>query len=128
MDCYDELGNRYQLPVYVLSAPTNMIDDVSECDDGLDPQNASPGLEIPIKFRLSTANKDLKLHVRTTDSVIKLKNRIFEECEIEPSRQKFFFSGRLLSDKLRVEDAKIPRNFVIQVIVSDPPEPLDSNQ
>jgi len=26
LDCYDELGTRYQLPVYVLSAPTNLID------------------------------------------------------------------------------------------------------
>lgn len=26
LDCYDELGTRYQLPIYVLSAPTNMID------------------------------------------------------------------------------------------------------
>jgi hypothetical protein len=26
LDCYDELGTRYQLPVYVLSPPINMID------------------------------------------------------------------------------------------------------
>ncbi|CAF2654011.1 unnamed protein product [Rotaria sp. Silwood2] len=26
LDCYDELGTRYQLPVYILSAPTNLID------------------------------------------------------------------------------------------------------
>ncbi len=26
LDCYDELGTRYQLPVYVLSSPTNLID------------------------------------------------------------------------------------------------------
>jgi hypothetical protein len=25
-DCYDELGSRYQLPIYVLSPPTNLID------------------------------------------------------------------------------------------------------
>lgn len=25
-DCYDELGNRYQLPIYVLSAPINLIE------------------------------------------------------------------------------------------------------
>jgi len=25
-DCYDELGTRYQLPIYVLSSPTNLID------------------------------------------------------------------------------------------------------
>ena len=27
MDCYDELGARYQLPVYVLSMPTNMMEE-----------------------------------------------------------------------------------------------------
>ncbi|CAF3340416.1 unnamed protein product [Rotaria socialis] len=26
LDCYDELGTRYQLPVYILSAPINLID------------------------------------------------------------------------------------------------------
>ncbi|CAF1404186.1 unnamed protein product, partial [Rotaria sordida] len=26
LDCYDELGTRYQLPVYILSSPTNLID------------------------------------------------------------------------------------------------------
>ena len=34
MDSYDELGNRYQLPVYVLSAPTNLIEDISESEAG----------------------------------------------------------------------------------------------
>jgi hypothetical protein len=36
MDSYDELGNRYQLPVYTLSAPTNLIEEASESDAGLD--------------------------------------------------------------------------------------------
>ncbi|CAF3697066.1 unnamed protein product [Rotaria socialis] len=26
LDCYDELGTRYQLPIYVLSPPTNIVD------------------------------------------------------------------------------------------------------
>jgi hypothetical protein len=26
LDCYDELGTRYQVPVYILSSPTNLID------------------------------------------------------------------------------------------------------
>ncbi|KAJ8316946.1 hypothetical protein KUTeg_004850 [Tegillarca granosa] len=118
MDCYDELGNRYQLPVYVLSAPTNLIEERSESDAGQETESASPGTEMPLKFRLSTANKDLKLYIRTTDSVSKLKQRIFEEEGIDPSRQRWFFAGKMLSDKLRVEDAKIPKNCVIQVIVS----------
>ncbi|ESO87853.1 hypothetical protein LOTGIDRAFT_219753 [Lottia gigantea] len=119
MDCYDELGNRYQLPVYVLSAPTNLIDELSESDTGQETDaNSSPGIEIPIKFRLSTTNKDIKLYVRTTDSVLKLKKRIFEEEGVEVLRQRWYFAGKLLSDKLRIEDAKIPKGNVIQVIVT----------
>lgn len=118
MDSYDELGNRYQLPVYVLSAPTNLIEDVSESEAGGDSENQSPGLEIPIKFRISSSNKDLKLYVRTTDTILKLKKRICDEMGIEPQRQRWFFAGRLLGDKLRVEDTKIPKNYVVQVIVS----------
>ncbi|XP_048758765.1 ubiquitin domain-containing protein 2-like isoform X2 [Ostrea edulis] len=123
MDSYDELGNRYQLPVYALSAPTNLIEDISENEAGVDSENQSPGLEMPVKFRISTTNKDLKLYVRTTDSVLKLKKRICDELGIEPRRQRWYFSGRLLGDKLRLEDAKIPKNCVVQVIVS--PEPGD---
>jgi len=118
MDCYDELGNRYQLPVYVLSAPTNLIEEASDSDTIQDPESASPGLELPIKFRLSHSNKDLKLYVRTTDTVWKVKKRVFEEEGIDPSRQRWFFSGRLLSDKMKIEDTKISKGFVVQVIVS----------
>ena len=88
VDCYDELGNRYQLPVYVLSSPTNLIEDASESDAGGDTDNTSPGLEIPVKFRLSNASKDLKLYVRTTDTVMKLKKRICDETGVDPSRQR----------------------------------------
>ncbi|KAK3095298.1 hypothetical protein FSP39_012949 [Pinctada imbricata] len=118
LDCYDELGNRYQLPVYVLSSPTNLIEEASESDAGGDTDNMSPGLEIPIKFRLSNATKDLKLYVRTTDTVMKLKKRICDETGIEPTRQRWFYSGRMLGDKLRVEEAKIPKGYVVQIIVS----------
>lgn len=124
MDSYDELGNRYQLPVYTLSAPTNLLEETSESDAGLDSENASPGLEIPLKFRLSNHTKDIKLYVRTSDTVMKLKLRLSEEEGVPPSRQRWFYSGRLLSDKIRIEDAKIPKNNVIQVIVS--PEPTES--
>ena len=125
MDCYDELGNRYQLPVYVLSSPTNLIEDASESDAGGDTDNTSPGLEIPVKFRLSNASKDLKLYVRTTDTVMKLKKRICDETGVDPSRQRWFYSGRMLGDKLRVEEAKIPKGYVVQIIVS--PEKEDGS-
>ena len=118
MDCYDELGNRYQLPVYVLGTPTNIVEDTSESDAGQEPDNSPPGQEIVIKFRLSTTNKDLKLKVRTTDTVLKIKKRLFELEKVDPSRQRWFFAGKMLNDKLRIEDVKIPKGFVIQVIIN----------
>lgn len=127
MDCYDELGNRYQLPVYVLSAPTNLIEDSSETDTNTDPDSSgSPGVEVPVKFRLSTG-KDLKLVVRSTDSVLKVKKQIQSEEGVDASRQRWYFSGKLLQDKVKIEDAKISKGFVVQVIVApEDPAPVSS--
>lgn len=119
MDCYDELGNRYQLPVYVLGSPTNLIEDTSESEAGQEADsNNLPGIETVIKFRLSSTNKDLKVKVRTTDTMLKIKKRLFEMEKVEPSRQRFFYAGKMLNDKLKIEDVKIPKGNVIQVIVS----------
>ena len=49
---------------------------------------------------------------------MKIKKKLFELEKIEPSRQKWFFSGKILSDKLKIEDAKIPKGYVVQVVVS----------
>ena len=127
LDCYDELGNRYQLPVYVLGAPTNLIEDTSDSDTVQDVETSQPGAEIVIKFRVSTLSKDLKLKVRTTDTVMKIKKKLFELEKIEPSRQKWFFSGKILSDKLKMEDAKIPKGYVVQVVVSPLTESSDGS-
>lgn len=119
LDCYDELGNRYQLPVYVLSAPTNLLEDNSQSDTMPDTEaNSSPGVEVPVKFRLSSPAKDIKVMVRTTDTVYKVKRILQEKEGVEAERQRWFFGGKLLNDKLRIEDAKIPKGFVVQVIVS----------
>lgn len=80
-----------------------------------------------IKFRVSTLSKDLKLKVRTTDTVMKIKKKIFELEKIEPSRQKWFFSGKILSDKLKIEDAKIPKGYVVQVIVAPLPDSAEES-
>ena len=127
MDCYDELGNRYQLPIYVLSAPTNLIEDPSETDTVTDLESTTEtGVELTLKLRLSSG-KELKLTLRSTDSVLKAKRLLQSAESIEVCRQRWYFSGRLLSDKLRMEDAKIPKGFIVQVIVNpDNPTPVSS--
>ena len=64
MDCYDELGNRYKLPEYVLSAPVNLHDEASEADTSPDVgEEVKPGVEQPVRFRLTTLSYDIKLQV-----------------------------------------------------------------
>lgn len=43
---------------------------------------------------------------------------------VEHSRQRWFFGGKLLGDKLVIEDAHIQAGYVVQVIVNT--EDLDS--
>lgn len=40
---------------------------------------------------------------------------------IEPSRQRWFFGGKLLGDKLHLDEIKIQPGYVIQVIVNQEP-------
>ena len=65
-ECYDELGSRYQLPVYCLSSPTNLVRENSDGDDGDgdgevkadgDKFQEDCGVEMPLKLRLSTGEE-----------------------------------------------------------------------
>jgi len=49
-ECYDELGNRYQLPVYCLAPPVNLISERGDDDPGDSPElPAAPKKEFQLK-------------------------------------------------------------------------------
>lgn len=49
-ECYDELGNRYQLPVYCLAPPVNLISERSDEDPSDSPEPpAAPKKEFQLK-------------------------------------------------------------------------------
>lgn len=63
LDCYDELGTRYQLPVYILSAPTNLID-VEQSSVNENESNAS---EIDlVATNLADRERDLSANRQST--------------------------------------------------------------
>ncbi|KAG8439273.1 hypothetical protein GDO86_005477 [Hymenochirus boettgeri] len=128
-ECYDELGNRYQLPVYCLAPPINMIEEKSDTETlDIPEQLPNSGHECHLRLRLSTG-KDLRLLVRSADTVYYMKRRLHTAEGVEPTSQRWFFSGRPLTDKMRLEELKIPKDFVVQVIVSQPvlnPTPVEN--
>ncbi|XP_037656679.1 ubiquitin domain-containing protein 2 [Choloepus didactylus] len=100
--------------------------DIETLDIPEPPPNS--GYECQLRLRLSTG-KDLKLVVRSTDTVYHMKRRLHAAEGVEPSSQRWFFSGRPLTDKMKLEELKIPKDYVVQVIVSQPlqnPTPVEN--
>ncbi|XP_016383169.1 ubiquitin domain-containing protein 1-like isoform X2 [Sinocyclocheilus rhinocerous] len=119
-ECYDELGNRYQLPVYCLAPPVNLITERSEEDLSDNPEPlTTQKKEFQLKVRLSTG-KDVRLNASMTDNIGLLKKQLQAQEDIDLAHQRWFFSGKLLTDKTRLQDTKIQKDFVIQVIVNQP--------
>lgn len=122
-ECYDELGNRYQLPVYCLAPPVNLISERSEEDLSDNPEPpTTQKKEFQLKVRLSTG-KDVRLNASMTDTIGLLKKQLQAQEDIDLAHQRWFFSGKLLTDKTRLQDTKIQKDFVIQVIVNQQPTP-----
>lgn len=80
-ECYDELGARYQVPIYCLSYPINIVkedygrDSPAECSEPVD-----GGIETTLKLRLSHNCSDVKLLVYTTDTISMCKKKL-QVCE-----------------------------------------------
>lgn len=125
VECYDELGTRYTIPVYCLSKPVNLLVD-GEAEDGdspaefSEPVNGEEGVEVKLRIRLSlTAGKDVRLMVNSQDCVWVAKKKLQRQEKVEePSRQRWYYGGKLLRDKLRIADAKVPPGHVIQCVVT----------
>lgn len=116
---YDELGNRYIIPQYCLSRPTNMASkDQSRVTPGADLTQQAVGDPVVLKIRVSSLRKDARLTVSSTDSIRIVKQKLHEAHGVEPSKVTMLFSGRVLNNQITVSELKIPKGHVIQAIVS----------
>ncbi|XP_065217865.1 ubiquitin domain-containing protein 1 [Planococcus citri] len=118
-ECYDELGTRYQVPVYCLSYPLNIVKEGSGRDSPSELiESAVEGKEIPLKIRLSHNSHDVKLTLLTTDTIAVAKKKLQIKEGIDPCTQRWFFGGKLLGDKVHIDEIKVLPGYVIQVIIN----------
>ena len=79
-----------------------------------------------------STGKDLRLSASMADTIGQLKKQLHAQEDIDATHQRWFFSGKLLTDKTRLQDTKIQKDFVIQVIVNPlaslahPPSPASA--
>lgn len=124
LDCYDELGAHYQLPVYCLAPPVNLLIGPATHDQNINDdfkEITSNDKISTLKIRLSTG-PDIKLQVLPHDTVYVGKRRLEKQEGIKASSQRWIFAGKMLPDQQRIEQYKIEKNYIVQCIVSTPPE------
>jgi len=125
-EAYDELGNRYIIPKYCLSKPTNVQGSATTgynplpshgCKRQEDGHKAG-GIPMTMKVRLSTIRKDLKVTVLTTDRVRDLKKKLEADHGVDSKKITLLYSGRVLNNSTLIKDLDIPKGFVIQAVVT----------
>lgn len=80
------------------------------------------GHDHKIRVRISLTGDDVVLIVNTADSILAAKRKLQsqETGKVpEPSRQRWYYSGKLLGDKMKISDVNIPSGFVIQCVVNN---------
>ena len=86
------------------------------------PSNHPEGHDHKVRVRISLTGDDVVLIVNTADSVMAAKRKLQnqETPKVpEPSRQRWYYSGKLLGDKMRISDINIPSGFVIQCVINN---------
>lgn len=117
-ETFDEMGHKYQLPLYCLSKPENLINENHRMSkkDQIDDQTRQ-GPETTLRVRISDQNeKTSDFSVFEEDTIFMCKQIAAEKFSIIGS-QRWFCRGRILSDAMTIRQCKIPPNFVIQIIV-----------
>ncbi|KAL5290102.1 UBTD2 family protein [Megaselia abdita] len=118
-ECYDELGTQYKIPIYCLSYPINIVlEDFGRDSPAEYSEPINGGSEVTLKLRLSSSMEDVKIIVFSKDTVSNCKRKLQMLEKVDYCCQRWFYAGKLLSDKMLIEEANIQNGYIIQVVVN----------
>ena len=140
-EAFDEFGARYEIPLYCVSRPENLSvcsAHVTEakwgCGCGRDAA-PGPGLgsssgkrasesseeEVILKCRVSLVDDDYRLSCPHDWTIRQAKVKLAQSMNwSHETRQRWFYGGKLIPDHIQLEETRIPKNHVVQVVVCDP--------
>ncbi|OBZ85110.1 Ubiquitin domain-containing protein 2 [Choanephora cucurbitarum] len=108
--CFDELGNSYDIPIFCVVPPENLVldQDISE-EVSLDTETTIPDCSIcpfPITIRLTT-NRDVPMIISSINETVgSLKERILEAKDAQLDRMavdlRLIYLGRVLHDTMLI--------------------------
>lgn len=125
--CFDELGNRYEIPMYAIYEPENLMppgadsEDVSLCEKNsphaTESSEEQEGELLDFRVRFSDNTKDVKLRAEDTLTILELKEVIMEERGFAIDAQRIFYSGRQLQNQWSLELVGLKAGSVLQAFV-----------
>ena len=117
VECYDELGTRYTIPVYCLSFPVNLVSDERGDRDSpaefSEPVAQSGGRELKIRVRISLTGDDIVLIVNSAETVASAKKKLQEAVKNSDINH---VSKSIYNGNLNTVETRIPNKFGIQMV------------
>lgn len=109
--CYDQLGNKYEVPLYCFSFPSNITSGGLNPDGGNTEEKKDVTGEKEIRIRLCNLGRDLELKVNMeiSNKVIELKESIEvkakeNKAEFSKNKMRLFINGREMKDDDKICD------------------------
>ena len=145
LGCYDERGHRFVIPEFVLSEPSNIMDDEVEMKprdssstvvmrrelagpDGLEPVDEADAsytvffflissLTSKVKVRMSTNAKDVGVEFKGEENVMDIKKRLMQQIGVTSDMKLFMFGKPLREDMPLLKQGW--DNHIIQAFVRE---------
>jgi hypothetical protein len=108
--CYDELGHRFVIPDFVLSEPSNIVDDVEakprDSSSTAIMKHEMEGVEsvdeaetsYTVKVRMSSTAKDIGVNFSGAENVVDVKKRLMQQAGLTGDVKLFLFGKPLTDD------------------------------
>ena len=135
-ECYDQFGNRYEIPHYCICDPVNLVTGApgSYKREGVTERSrGDPGPETMIRARLYVDEIELKIKTHENESIDMFKSQIqaatveytkgdahnagHEDLPVEPNRMRLFANGRELKETETLSWVGVTAAHVVQVMV-----------
>lgn len=123
--CYDELGNRYVIPIFCIVEPSNLVEVQNTTIAPIEVTSVvhSTNSKI-IKVRLSTTSKDVLINADVDNDTVKtLKSRIIDAAKGEKDTSAFacrlVFKGFEMVDAKKLVDFDIQEGEVVQALLRE---------
>lgn len=122
-EAYDELGNKYVVPIYCLSRPLNLLCEedsdespTKEAISTVETVSSDPAdLENHVmRLRLNSSGQETEVRLRGNETIAHGKRELGKTYS--GLKQRWYYGGRLLQERSKIKDLAIPNGHVVQVV------------